>query len=92
LSQQHPDEAKPYLERIRTEDRGMVVAETYEVVKAWADGHEIAVIHEFVDRLGAPRRWRRVLFWGSAVRPRLKTDTGLTWRSPMAGHVTDAHN
>jgi hypothetical protein len=77
LSQQHPDEVKPYLERMRTEDSGMVVAETYEVVKAWADCHEIAVIHEFVDRLGAPRRWRRVLFWGSAVRPPVEDGHGV---------------
>jgi hypothetical protein len=77
LSQQHPDKIKPYLERMRTEDSGMVVAETYEVVKAWADCHEIAVIHEFVDRLGAPRRWRRVLFWGSAVRPPVEDGHGV---------------
>jgi hypothetical protein len=32
LSQQHPDEIGPYLERMRTEDIGMV-AEAYEVVE-----------------------------------------------------------
>jgi hypothetical protein len=32
LGQQHPDELKPYLKRMRTEDFGMVAAEAYEVV------------------------------------------------------------
>jgi hypothetical protein len=31
VSQQHPDEVKPSLERMCTEDSGMVVAETYDV-------------------------------------------------------------
>jgi hypothetical protein len=77
VSQQHPDEVKPSLERMCTEDREMVVPETYAVVKAWADRHEIAVIHEFVDRRGAPRRWRRVLFWGSAVSPPVEDGHGV---------------
>jgi hypothetical protein len=92
LSQQHPDKIKSYLERMRTEDSGMVVAETYEVVKAWADCHEIAVIHEFVDRLGAPAAGDACYSGGVRLGPRLKTDTGLTWSSPMAGNVTDAHH
>src|SRR5262245_4650089 len=31
LSQQHPDRARPYLDRKRTEDIGVVAAEAYEV-------------------------------------------------------------
>jgi hypothetical protein len=47
-------------------------AARYPAPKAWADRHEIAVIQEFVDRLGAPRHWKLVLFRGSAVRPRVE--------------------
>ena len=33
LSQSHPDQVGPYLERMRTEDIAMVAAEAYEVVE-----------------------------------------------------------
>jgi hypothetical protein len=33
LSQQHMDQITPYLERMRTEDIGMVAAEAFEVVE-----------------------------------------------------------
>ena len=33
LAQHHPDEVRPYLERMRTEDIGAVAAETYELVE-----------------------------------------------------------
>jgi hypothetical protein len=33
LIQQHPKEVTPYLERMRTEDIGMVAAEAYEAVE-----------------------------------------------------------
>jgi hypothetical protein len=33
LSQQHPDQVVPYLERMRTEDIGTVVVEAFEIVE-----------------------------------------------------------
>jgi hypothetical protein len=38
LSQTHPQEVKPYLERMRTEDIGTVAAEAYQVVDEEDDG------------------------------------------------------
>ena len=35
LSQDHPDQVGPYIERIRTEDIGTVAAEAYEVIEEW---------------------------------------------------------
>ena len=38
LGQQHPDQGRPYLNRMRTEDIGTVAAEAFEVVKGASVG------------------------------------------------------
>jgi hypothetical protein len=38
LSQHHPDQVGPYLERMRTEDIATAAAETYDVVEWKGDG------------------------------------------------------
>jgi hypothetical protein len=40
LGDRHPDQVRPYLDRMRTEDIGTVAAEAYEVVEEAGDGEE----------------------------------------------------
>jgi hypothetical protein len=47
LSQQHPDQVGPYLDRMRTEDIATVAAEAYEVIEDTKARHDILGHRQF---------------------------------------------